>query len=88
MRLLTDNEWHDFLSIDEVPEWLIKYYRNIHEEEFDQFLKYNNSYYHLSDFKAFDSDNNFDGFYPIDKFGAIVIKISNDGGQYQIGTLI
>ena len=96
VKISSDNKWHDFKYRDEVPTKVLKnQFDHLDEDDvIDGFIKYRNHWYHLSDFMRIPDaggDDPFKGWQgnaADGYFSGVLIKLSNDGEQYKIGTYI
>lgn len=88
--IITDNKWRDFHYRADVPsrvladqfDWLSE------ENGFDGFIRYRRRWYHLSEFLASAAAPGFDGISADSYFSAVAIKVSRDGEQYRIATIL
>ena len=88
-RIITDHKWKNFLTRNEIPKKILEdqFDWTNENDHFDNFLKYKNTYYHLSEFLR-TNDPEWDGQTHISNTCGILIKVSNDGEQYMIATVI
>ena len=97
LEIRTNRHWRNFLYRNEVPaavladrfDWLSE------DDGYDGFFQYRGWWYHTSEFMACppvvkdnpdDAMAYWDGYHGDSYFSGVVIKISRDGEQYQIGT--
>ncbi len=103
VTIITNNHWNNFLYGYELPEkvkndfdWI-----DIDEIEGHSFIKYRNCYYSLSDFMSFhntvhygqapvkgDFGYGWDGYKGDSFFSGVIIKVSDCGDMYKIGTYL
>jgi hypothetical protein len=94
LKIYTDNKWKQFKYRNEVPvKVLADYFDHLPEEEYgDGFIKYRKTWYHTSDFMrnsgATDLTKGWDGYHSDSYFSGVLIKLSDDGEEYKIGTYI
>ena len=90
ISIKTDGKWKEFKYIDEVPRKIIHdQFSHLDEETTDGFFKYNNYWYHTTDFMRMESRDQFpgwDGYSSDSYFSGVLIQLSPDGQQYRIGT--
>ena len=90
LTIKTDGKWKEFKYIDEVPVKVrCDQYSDLDEETIDGFFKYNNYWYHVTDFMRMDSTDQFpgwDGHLSNSAFSGILIQLSPDGQQYRVGS--
>jgi hypothetical protein len=95
-RLYSDMQWRDFVDRWDVPSDVLADtfdYQNP-EEATSGFFHYNGCWYHLDQFMRFgfpgeskpDWAGTWDGYSSDSFFSGVVIKLSDDGEQYKIGT--
>lgn len=100
LKIITNNHWRDFAYRSDVPEKVLRsqfdWTDKDHEEDgsySDGFICYRSTWYHLADFgRVAHGDgspfNGWNGYHGDSFFSGVVIKLSDDGEQYQIGTYI
>jgi hypothetical protein len=92
LKIYTDNKWKQFKYRNEVPDKVLSdYFDHLPEEEYgDGFIKYRKRWYHTSDFmrQTHSEFNGWDGYSSDSFFSGILIKLSDDGEEYKIGTYI
>ena len=101
-KITTDNQWKNFAYRSDVPKKILKSqfdYQN-EEDSQDGFFKYRNTWYHLDMFESLHSpwgppprspsplSKNWDGIHTDSAFSGVLIKVSKDGEQYKVGTVI
>jgi len=98
MKVITDHKWKDLRYSYEVPKSVIKkQFDWIEDPEIGQsFFKYRNYWYHLSEFMSCHNEvwshgnpyksMGWDGYHTNSYFSAVLVKISEDGEQYQVAT--
>ena len=92
LEISTDNKWKNLLYGNEVPKKILDsefYYMD--DPEASDFIKYRGNYYNASDFMRISPDmpaamKKWDGYLSDSFFSGILIKLSDDGDQYKIGT--
>jgi hypothetical protein len=91
----TDHKWKQFKYRYEVPERVLqREFDWLDEEEgWDQFFKYRDWWYHISEFERIDRYapawlRKWDGYKPDSFFSGVVIKISDDMEEYMVGYYI
>lgn len=93
METITNHHWRRFKYRDEVPPSILTEFDWLDEsEEFDGFIHYHGTWHHISEFmRPVDPNhpaNEWDGFMSYTYFSGVAIKLSDDGEQYQIATLM
>ncbi len=93
LSIKTDHKWKNFKYGYEVPQSVLKSQFDYLDKDdvTDGFIFYRKTWYHLNDFMRFGYPNTetFKGFqaYLNDSYSSgVLIKISDDGEQYQIAT--
>ena len=90
MRIETDNKWKPFKCGYEVPQRIREEYDHLAEEEkSDGWFCYRRRWYHLSDFMRCEESNPFGkwhGYIGDSFFSGVLIKLSDDGEKYIVGT--
>lgn len=89
MRIITNNQWHQFKYGDEVPKKILEsdYDHLTLPEEYDGFLQYRGCWYHISDFMRITYELEHTGYNGVCSesfFSGVLIKVSEDGEEYQI----
>jgi len=89
MRVITDHKWKPFRYRYEVPARILKSEFDYQDPEdtLDGFFCYRGIWYHLDQFEATQIEG-YHGFHPDSFFSGVAIRISDDGEQYQVATLI
>lgn len=89
----TDGKWKQFRDRDEVPKKVLRdqfdWTNEAHEEHGDYsdgFFRYHHYWYHVSEFLRSDYFENWDGYAGDSYFSGTLIKLSDDGEQYQVGS--
>jgi hypothetical protein len=99
MRITANNHWRHFKYSYEVPESVFSYYDWLSEDEsLYGWIHYRNEWYHVSQFMRYadystqhfkrkDSDKvtQWHAYSADTYFSGLIIRISEDGEQYQIG---
>lgn len=94
MEIITNNQWRDFLYGYETPESVLESDFDYLEEseQTDGFIKYRGNYYHISQFMILpdtcDIPDTWQGIEQDSAFSGVLVRISDDGEQYQIATFI
>ena len=94
MKIITDHKWKKIRYSEEVPiKVLDRDFDHLEDHEVFGFIKYRNNWYHVSDFERIGyydlSDiKDWDGRYCDTLWTATLIKFSDDGESYKIGTFI
>ncbi len=91
LTIKTNRQWRQFAYRDEVPQEVLddQFDYQDPEETFDNFFEYRGIWYHLDQFMrlAPGSDmGDWDGAAGDSYFSGVLIKVSDDGEEYQIGT--
>jgi hypothetical protein len=99
MKIKSNRHWRNFVCRWDVPAtvladqfgWTNEDNRE-HGDYEDGFLCYKGRWYHLGDFvRVVDAGgvlSGWDGHHAYSYFSGVVIRVSDDGKQYQIGTYI
>ena len=95
LSIITNNHERQFKYGYEVPESVKADFDHLSDDEMmDGWIQYRSVWYHLSDFMhiSVPSDNMFftgwHGYSSDSFFSGVLIKISDDGETYQIGTYL
>ena len=98
LDIITDNKWKFFQYSDEVPKKVLQDYDHLDKEEnLDGWFKYRKRWYHQSDFLSLHNKvhcpespfpKKWDGYLNDSAFSGVLIKLSDDGEMYQVGTFI
>ena len=96
MKVYTDNKWKPFKYRYEVPRKVLEHFDYLDEDEAsDGFFHYRRAWYHLSDFMNIGRVSDFkvkgvllkwDGYHPETYFSGVLIKVSDDGEEYKVGS--
>lgn len=100
MKITTNNHWRNFRYSYEVPEKVFAEFDWLSEDEsIDGWISYKGQWLHLSQFmrgeyrttdmRREDGDamlRNWHGYCPDTYFSGVLIRVSEDGEQYQIAT--
>ena len=94
LRITTNGHWRDFIYRMDVPasvladqfDWTDEAHEE-HGDYSDGFISYRGCWYHLGDFMAGGIEG-WHGAHGDSYFSGVVIRLSDDGEQYQIGTYI
>ncbi len=88
-KIITNNHWHQFRYRNEVPFEILKseFDWTNEDEHHDGFFQYRGSWYHLSEFmRSTDPDlGKWDGYSGQTYFSSVLIRVSDDCEEYQIG---
>ena len=88
----SNNQWRDFLET--VPEKIMSDFDHLSDSDaYDGWILYRGVYYHLSDFMSTQGFTDepvakWHGYAGDSFFSGVVIRVSDDGEQYQIGTYL
>lgn len=92
IKVVTNGQWRDFVYRSDVPEKVLKsqfdWTDKAHEDHGDYsdgFLCYRGVWYHVADFQRGGIEG-WSGSHGDSFFSGVVIRLSKDGEQYQIGT--
>ena len=93
MKIKTNKKWREFKRRDEVPpkiladqfDWTDEDHA-AHGDYSDGFIHYRGWWYHLEDFMRSGAPEGWDGVRGDSFFSGVLIKLSSDGEQYQVGT--
>jgi len=97
MKIRTNRQWREFKLREDVPkkilasefDWTNKDHA-LHCDYSDGFIHYKGCWYHLSQFERLGggplTSAGWTGGHADSFFSGVVIKLSSDGEQYQIGT--
>ena len=90
MKIYTDHKWKQFKYRNEVPASVLasQFDYQDPEETFDGFIHYRGVWYHLDQFMRGAPIPGWDGFAGDSFFSGVAIKLSSDGEEYQIATVI
>ena len=97
MKIYTNNHDRHLKYKDEVPQDIIDDYDWLDEDEaFDGWIHYRDRWYHTSDFMRFgygggtvpDEFDGWHGYLNDSFFSGVIIKLSDCGESYNIGTFI
>lgn len=98
MEIITNNQWRNFLYGYEIPETVLHSdFDYLSEDDAtDGFIKYRGNYYHLSEFTMLPKTKpipgechcDWHGYSSDSAFSGVLVRISDDGEQYQIATFI
>jgi hypothetical protein len=84
MNIKTNHQWRNFLYWHELPE---KAKKDLDYADQDgSFFKYKGNYYSLEDFVKTTHIIGWHGYVADSYFSGVLIRLSNDGEQYQVGT--
>lgn len=92
MKIKSDKKWKNFRYGYELPKKALKDFDWLKDaEDEDGFMNYRGRWYHLQEFmrldaKAPDALSKWHGYSADSYFSGVVIRVSSDGEQYQIGT--
>lgn len=90
MSITTNNHIRPFLYREQIPEAILKDQFD-GCDEYDGFMKYRGQFYHLSEFLRVPDAPEFKawhGYYTDSFFSGVVLRLSEDGEYYSIGTYI
>lgn len=89
-RIITNHRWHQFKYRYEVPQSVLddQFDYQGPDEGLDGFIEYHGIWYHLDQFMRLDGDTEWHGAHGESYFSVILIKLSDDGEEYQIATAL
>lgn len=93
LTIKTNRNWREFTYREDVPahvmadqfDWTDEAHKE-HGDYSDGFFCYRGFWYHLGDFMRCEQTPGWDGSHGDSYFSGVLIKISDDGEQYQVGT--
>lgn len=88
MNIRTNNHWYYFKYRNEVTEKILQSEFSWLKDDFYGFFKYQHHWYHVSEFALVNYNLNlkdWDGYFSNTYFSGVLIKVSKDGEQYQVG---
>ena len=96
MKIRTDHKWKPFVYRYDVPTKVLSDWFDYQdpEESYDGFFQYRGHWYHLDQFMRIDKESplaligDWHGYASDSFFSGVLIRVSEDGGEYQIGTYI
>lgn len=94
MKVITNNHWRDFIYGYELPESVKADFDHLDADStLDGWIHYRRHWYHTSDFlRCNDSPDptiaTWHGYAADSFFSGVLIRLSEDGEQYQIATYI
>ena len=94
MKVRTNYQWRQFKYRYEVPSSVLDWYDWLDDDEsYDGWIKYLDRWYHVTDFMRLDGPHpekfgDWHGVYSDSFFSGVVIRLSDDGEEYQIGTYL
>ena len=84
LQVVSNYHERNFLYSYDIPDSVLAYYDWLsNEEKSDNWMKYKNEYYHISDFMRYD-DEYWNGIVSDTYSSGIFIRISDDCETYQI----
>lgn len=92
MMVRTNNHWRQFVYRNEVPEEVLAdQFDYLDDEGQDGFFKYQGTWYHLSQFTLLPKGSpevfqSWNGIVNESFFSGVVIRLSDDGEEYRIGS--
>lgn len=89
MDIITNHHWRPFRYRDEVPPEILaeQFDYQDAEEVFDGFFCYRGFWYHLDQVMRGGAEG-WHGYVADSFFSGIVLRLSDDGEEYQIGTYL
>lgn len=89
-QVKSNRHWNNFLYGYELTSKEKEEYDYLDLEDIEthSFLRYKNNTYALADFLTAEHVDDWDGIFTDTFFSGVVIKLSDDGEQYQVGTLL
>lgn len=92
MDIVTDHKWKQLKYGHEVPKKVLEDFDWLDDAEImDGFFKYRDRWYHISDFQRTSGDLKllgWDGIHQDSFFSGVVIKLSDDSEEYQVGLVL
>ncbi len=95
MKIITNNNEREFIYGYDVPESVLDDYDHLDAcEQNDHWIRYRNTYYHVSDFMriddhaAWDNVQDWCGYTSDSFFSGVLISLSDDTETYKIATYI
>lgn len=98
MKVYTNNHWRDFEYRCDVPSKILETHfdwtNDAHEEHGDYsdgFFFYRGYWYHLSEFTGTSgelAESGWHGYKGDSLFSGVAIRLSEDGEQFQVGTIV
>jgi hypothetical protein len=91
LKIITDHKWKNFLYGYELTKWEQKDFDHLSQEEIDSgaFFRYRKQVYSLEGFMVIMGPENplksWDGYQSDSYFSGVVLRVSKDGEQYQVG---
>jgi hypothetical protein len=88
MKITTNNHWHEFRTVDEVPSEVLSDYEHLlynDEMPYDGWIYYHKRWFHISDFIRLDSTPGWHGVHGDSYFSGTLIALSDCGDAYKIG---
>lgn len=90
-KIYSNYQWREFMYRDEVPQSVLDDEFSYHDDDVtDGYFRYKGVWYHLDMFMRGDptGDGYWDGAHGDSFFSGVVIKLSDDGDAFQVGTYI
>jgi hypothetical protein len=90
-RIVTDHKWKRFRSMCEIPSRTLDTDFDWLNKEFDgsEFILYRKRWYHISEFMRSEKMiPEWHGYLADSMFSGVVIRISDDGENYMVGTFL
>jgi hypothetical protein len=94
LQIITDHKWKDFIYGYQLTTEEKKDYNWMDQEELEtsNFFRYRGSVYSIQDFMRIengpDEFNGWDGYLSDTFFSGVLIKLSEDGEQYQVALFL
>lgn len=93
VKVTSNHQWRDFSYRHEVPQEVLddEFDYQDEDEVFDGYFFYKGSWYHLDQFMAVPRGmflGDWDGYLNDSMFSGVVIRVSDDGEQYQVGYFV
>jgi hypothetical protein len=88
MEITTNNHWHEFKTVEEVPSNILSDYEHLLEDgemPFDGWIHYKDRWYHISDFLTTEHFPGWHGYHSDSFFSGVLIALSACGESYKIG---
>lgn len=87
LTITSDHKWKQFKCRHEVPKAILTGQFDYLDEDADGFINYRGHWYHTSCFMS-GGPEGWHGYHGDSYYSGVVIKLSQDGEEYMIGTAI
>lgn len=88
MKIVTNNHWREFYTVESVPTSILSDYEHLLEDDempYNNWIYYRKRWFHLSDFIKIDNTPPWHGAVGDSYFSGTLIELSGDGDAYKIG---